>query len=132
MKLLTSIPPRADGTVIVHAKDGKDCTFAAGPDGELVGEVEHEETLRELLRSERFFPADPADYDRAMEITGPLSSSADEEEEEADPDAPGAEDEVVNGGLPVESNTAPKPANAGKGGKGGKAAAKAEEGQGGN
>lgn len=108
MKLLTSIPPRADGTVIVHAKDGKDCIFAAGPDGELVGEVEHEETLRDLLRSERFYPADPADYDRAMEVAGPLSGAA-EEDAEVDPDALDDDDEVVNGGLPVESQTAPKP-----------------------
>lgn len=100
MKLQTSIPPRRDGTITVIAKDGQRIVFAAGPDGELVGDVTDEPTVAELLDGGLFFPANPADFDAALALTG---AGADD-----DDDNEGTDDESVNA-LPIESNTPPAP-----------------------
>lgn len=80
MKLLTSIPPRRDGTVTVIAKDGTRCVFKPGEGGELVGEVKHEPTVAELLNGGLFFPADPADYDKALAIGNSLLPAGDDDD----------------------------------------------------
>lgn len=76
MKLMTSIPPRRDGTVTVTAKDGTRCVFSPGPDGSLVGDVEDEATVAQLLNGGLFFPADPDDYDKALLMSNALATAA--------------------------------------------------------
>lgn len=90
MKLLTSIPPRRDGTVTVTAKDGTRCVFQPGEGGELVGEVEHEPTVAELLKGGLFFPADPADYDKALALGNTLLPAGDDDDEDDDTGGAGA------------------------------------------
>lgn len=70
MKLQTSIPPRRDGTVRHTAKDGKTYLFTPGPDGDLVCDVEDPEVLAFLLKSDNFYPVNPEDYDKALQIAG--------------------------------------------------------------
>lgn len=96
MKLLTSIPPRRDGTVIVTAKDGTRCVFTPGESGELVGEVQDERTLAELLNGGLFFPADPADYDKAMQMSNALQPGG-SGDEGGDDDAGGPADGMLVG-----------------------------------
>jgi len=79
MKLLTTIRPRLDGTVIVTTLEkgpkGKPITvtFAPSDDPEadpdqLVGDVDHEPTIKHLLGTGNFEPADEADFEHATEL----------------------------------------------------------------
>lgn len=146
MKLQTSIPPRRDGTLSVRGLDGKDYAFAPGPDGELVGDVDHAPTIKRLLAGDNFYPADPADYDAALALTGNGGPGPDDPQNDGDlsgeddddddgttalgHDDGSSEDGYNEAGddastlpMPVEANTPPaKPKAAGKA-KGGKAKA---------
>jgi hypothetical protein len=105
MKLATLIQPRTDGTVIVHGDNGKDYTFERDADGELSCDVDHEETVANLLAGGNFYPADAMDHEAAL---GLLQSGQDDGEGESgdlDEDA----DEVPNGGMPVEAESPLKP-----------------------
>lgn len=114
MKLQTSIPPRRDGTITVTAKDGKRIVFAPGPDGELVGDVTDEATVAELIDGGMFWPADPADYDIALALTGADKGGDSADDDEADDDSDDGDDgdDSAPPAPPVEANTppaAPKP-----------------------
>lgn len=69
MKLMTNIPARRDGTVIVHGLDGQTYVFRADATGELACDIGHKETVARLLLDGLFYPDDPADYDLAIEMT---------------------------------------------------------------
>lgn len=99
MKLLTSIPPRRDGTVNATGLDGVVYKFERNADGELACEIEHQPTVAYLLEGGLFFPADAADYEAAIALT-------------ADPEDLDESDELDDGGngLPIEANTPPAPA----------------------
>ena len=106
MKLETSIQLTADGKVTVQGLDGKDYVFRPEPDGSVVGDVDHEDTLVHLLthRGTRFWPADEADYETAQRL---LDQSVDAGPDDDDgPDGPD-DDEVIGDGAPVESKTPP-------------------------
>lgn len=116
MKLQTSITPRRDGTITLTAKDGQRCVFAAGPDGELVGDVTDEATVTELLAGGMFFPADPADFDAALALTGAGENDGDGDgddeggdDDEGDDGSDGDDSGDGAGSLPLEANTPPKP-----------------------
>lgn len=104
MKLLTSIPPRRDGTVIVTAKDGTRCVFEPGEGGELVGEVADELTVAELLNGGMFFPADPADYDKALALSNAHMPGGDDD---GDDDTGGAGGSGARDALVGSSNFEP-------------------------
>ena len=106
MKLATLIQPRADGTVIVHGDDGKDYVFERDADGELVCDVDHEGTASALLTGGNFYPADAGDYDAALSLTRQESQGGDLQ---PDGDGDGDDDEILNGGMPVEAESPLKP-----------------------
>ncbi|WP_146187729.1 hypothetical protein [Limnohabitans sp. T6-5] len=106
MKLATLIQPRVDGTVIVHGDDGKDYVFERDADGELVCDVDHEGTASALLTGGNFYPADAGDYDAALSLTRQDSQGGDQQSEG---DGDGDDDEIVNGGMPVEADSPLKP-----------------------
>lgn len=65
MKLLTTIPPRADGTVIARIPGSdKAYTFKGVPP---VCDVD-EKHVKYLLGTKQFIPADSADYQKAEEV----------------------------------------------------------------
>lgn len=103
MKLQTFIKPRADGTVKVFGEDSQKYTFTADADGALVCDVVCEATAARLLASGNFEPVDAADFDKAIALSM-AAAPQDDDAEEADDDFT---EEVVPGGLPVESNTPP-------------------------
>lgn len=113
MKLQTSIPPRRDGTLNVTGLDGQTYAFAKGEDGELVGDVTDEATVAHLLAGGMFFPADPADFDAALELTKVPGDGDDEQdgENQASGDDQGDEDGDDEQGdmnaMPVEAATPP-------------------------
>lgn len=119
MRLITSIPPRRDGTVVAKSPDNsRTFTFKADASGELACDVDCEDTLAALLRSESFYPSDEADFSAAMRLAGgvPASGGVSQGGEggdlDVDPDDDGdddgeedAHDETPEGGAPVESET---------------------------
>lgn len=75
MKLLTTIQPRRDGTVIVEGpapkglgRQAKKYLFTPDDDGVLVCEIDDEPTLLMLLASGNFEPVDEADLDAAESL----------------------------------------------------------------
>lgn len=122
MKLQTSIKPRRDGTLTVTAKDGQRFAFAAGPDGELVGDVTDEATVAHLLATGLYWPANPEDFDGALKLSEAIEKADDDlgddlGDELGDDDGDDADVEVVGNGLPQESNTPPASFKPAKGGK---------------
>lgn len=115
MKLITSIPPRRDGTVVVSLAGCK-CTFKADEHGDLVADVDEPAALQQLLATGNFEPYDEADMTRAIEIAQAGAAREGDDDQDAD-DADDADDEDAPDGLPVEANTPP----AAKKGKGRKA-----------
>lgn len=105
MKLQTSIPPRRDGTVRVLGPDRQTYVFVAGEDGELTGEVTDEATVAFLLESQNFWPADPEDAERALDLVKKPVDDGD-----GDDDDDGEDDEDAPPALPIEANTPPAPA----------------------
>ena len=118
MKLQTSIPPRRDGTVRVLGLDRQTYVFVAGEDGELTGEVTDEATVAFLLESQNFWPADPEDAERALDLVkkpateGGEQGGDDDKDDEDDED--GEDGEGAPPALPVEANTPPAPKRARK------------------
>lgn len=107
MKLITSIPPRLDGTVLVlgSARD-RNYSFEANADGELECDVSDNADLAALLATNNFHPADEADFEAALMLTGAAAGSLD------DTAIAQVGGEAVNqdAALPVESETPPQPA----------------------
>jgi len=107
MKLETSIPMRADGTVIVHGLDKTDYVFALEEaTGMVVCEVGHEETVSHLLRQGGFFPADEADHELAANL---LEQDQETGEDDQDEDGDDEQEEADENALPVEAGTPPAP-----------------------
>lgn len=102
MKLQTSIAPRRDGVVKVTGQDRQTYVFAANSDGDLVCDVTDEATVAMLLTGGLFFPADPADFDAALQLTQQLTDDTEAEVGEDD-----AEDDHNPNALPIEAQTPP-------------------------
>lgn len=68
MKLQTTIPPRADGTVIARIDSSTSYQFAGKP---LVCEVGDAAHVAFLLRTGNFIPAEGADFDEAVDLVRP-------------------------------------------------------------
>ena len=103
MKLVTTIKPRLDGNVIVHGNDGNEYAFESNADGELVCDVECNDTIETLVNTGNFFPFDSEDYEAALRHVGGGEQVGDEDAGDDSVD----EDEVPNGGMPVEASTPP-------------------------
>lgn len=104
MKLLTDIPPRADGVVMLQGKQAYE--FKYDPEhGALSCEVDDEQDLAMALRSENFYPANQEDEARAMEIAGApvghIDSDSDPDDLDDDMNAPPIE------GKPAATKKAP-------------------------
>lgn len=83
MKLLTDIPPRADGAVTLQGNQTYE--FKYDPEhGALSCEVDDEQDLVLALRSENFYPANEADEASAMEIAGAPAGAIDADSEPDD------------------------------------------------
>ena len=109
MKLLTTIKPRKDGTVI--SRFGAEvCVFKPGEDGDMACDVADPAHIAFLLNTGNFYPANPEDYEEAVVV-----ASA-EDAEDDDDDAMGDDN-----AAPVESGT--PPSNFKRGGRGKRAAA---------
>lgn len=116
MKLISNIPPRRDGTVVVKSPDGAK-TFTFQREGhELVCDVDCDATVALLLRSEAAYPADAADFDHAEELVGERLGVALGADDDGLDGEDGADDEGSVNAPPAESNTQPAP-NVNKGRK---------------
>jgi hypothetical protein len=106
MKIVTSIKPRTDGTVIALGASGRNYDFEASADGELECDVTDDKDLAALLSTHNFHPANEADFEAALKLAdfnAPVAEGTSEGGEE--------DDELDAGtGLPVELNTPPQPA----------------------
>lgn len=121
MQLHTSIKPRRDGTVRVLGEDGQAYVFRAGQDGELSCDVTDKATAAKLLRGDLFWPANDADMDAALALTGEGgadggSGSGEDSLPGGDPDGdddPDSDDDDQPdaNALPQEANTPPAPAS---------------------
>lgn len=139
MKLLTTIQPRRDGTVIVEGpapkglgRQAKKYVFSPDDDGVLVCDIDDEPTLLMLLASGNFEPVDESDLDAAESLlAGSVDrrtqfrqsvaqvrarQSEDDEPSDDDDDDGGEVDydgssgaDMGGGALPIEANTPPKP-----------------------
>lgn len=116
MKLITTIAPRSTGEVIVQLLSGLTVHFEADAGGDLSAEIDSDTDVAHLLAlpGGNFEPANAEDFDRAEALVGGLMPAADADADGDDDDTPGPDDEIVNGGLPVEANTPPTPARAAK------------------
>lgn len=88
MKLLTDIPPRADGVVMLQGKQAYE--FKYDPEhGALSCEVDNEQDLALALRSENFYPANQEDEARALDVVGAATADDDSEPDDlvSHPDA---------------------------------------------
>ena len=88
MKLLTDIPPRADGVVMLQGKQAYE--FKYDPEhGALSCEVDDEQDLALALRSENFYPANQEDEARALDVVGAATADDDSEPDDlvSHPDA---------------------------------------------
>lgn len=112
MKLQTSIPPRRDGTVKVNGQDRQTYVFVADGSGDLTCDVTDEATVAHLLDSKMFWPADPAEMDKALTlIKKPANDGASNAEDDLGDGNDGNDDDPVNlSALPIEANTPPVPA----------------------
>lgn len=106
MKLMTTIAPRRDGTVIAKDLQGRRITFEADPafGGALCADVDDDEALVYLLGTGHFEPADEADYPQASALVPADPDPDGDGDEDGDGDGDGEESP---GGLPVEANTPP-------------------------
>lgn len=88
MKLLTDIPPRADGVVLLEGKQTYE--FKRDPAlGALACDIEDEADLALALRSENFYPANQEDEVRALDVVGAATADDDSEPDDlvSHPDA---------------------------------------------
>lgn len=115
MKLVSQLQPRRDGTVIVRDSAGQAHVFSADADGALCCEISDPDLLASLLRTGNFIPADDADFEAATRLAmGDPSGEADDAGGLGSDDDDVDDDEVVNGGLPLEANTPAAPAPVGR------------------
>lgn len=97
MKLLTDIPPREDGVVVLQGV--KAYEFKHDPEfNALACDIEDERDLALALGSGNFYPADEADEKRAMEIAEDTGEDDLDDDLASDENAP-----------PIEGKTEPKP-----------------------
>lgn len=112
MKLLTTIAARRDGTVsVVLPVTRGQARFQPDESGALVADVADPADVAALLRLGTFEPYDERDFEVAEALLGEatrVDGGVTNDEGRDDDDDDGNEDEIVNGGLPVEANTPPK------------------------
>lgn len=106
MKLETTIKPRRDGVVKVEL-DKSSYVFTADGDGRLVADVANESHVGHLLATGNFIPADESDFDAGLAAANKVVNGGDADEADDD----GGDDEMPEGGLPIESNTPPTRVN---------------------
>ncbi|MBP7501160.1 MAG: hypothetical protein KA784_00070 [Aquabacterium sp.] len=119
MKLITTIAPRRSGVVAVLLLSGLAVNFKPDESGDLSAEIESDTDVAHLLAlpGGNFEPANAEDFDRAEALVGSLMPNGEADadgDDDGEGDEPGPDDEIVNGGLPVEANTPPTPARAAK------------------
>jgi len=95
MRLLTELPPRVDGVVLLQGS--REYEFKPAADG-LACDIEDEADLALALGSGNFYPADEADEKRAMEIAEDTGEDDLDDDLASDENAP-----------PIEGNAEPKP-----------------------
>lgn len=123
MKLLTTIQPRSNGTVIYTemldtGKPGRSFIFERDTDsGELIADVDDDELVGKMLASDNFQPFEEDDFARAEELMAAAQAKAVDRVlktgrggKVVSQDADDTFTETLNGGLPVEANTRPVPA----------------------
>lgn len=109
MKLQTSIPPRRDGTVKANGQDRQTYVFVADDSGDLTCDVTDEATVAQLLDSKMFWPADPAEMDKALTLIKKPAGNDQDTGGDGNDDSPD-DDPVDLSALPIEANTPPVPA----------------------
>lgn len=110
MKLLTTLAPRSNDTVILRDASLKDpIIFTRDAESrELAAEVPGEALVAQLLASGNFQPHDEADFDAADELLEKFAPKDAADNVQVNADSTGDDfTEVVNGGLPTEANTPP-------------------------
>lgn len=110
MKLQTSIPPRRDGTVKVNGQDRQTYVFVADDSGDLTCDVFDEATVAKLLDSKMFWPADPAEMDKALTLIKKPATDGGSNADDGLGDGNDDDDQVNLSALPIEANTPPAPA----------------------
>lgn len=100
MKMLCTLAPRSDGTVI-YAEGKTRHVFAADEAGDLVCEVDDEAIVAKMLALPHFEPADEADYAKAEALLKPTPGDQPAGDDDSDDDGEFFS-ETPNGGLPVE------------------------------
>jgi hypothetical protein len=112
LKLLTTVPPRSNDTVIhteyKNGKPDKSIVFTRDADsGELVADVD-EALVGKMLLTDNFEPLNEEDHQRAEELMAAAQPKKKRRMVEMTDDD---DDEtiVVNGGLPIEAHTPPAP-----------------------
>lgn len=107
MKLLTTIKPRSDGTVIVRDAKGAPLVFKRDDSGDLVCDIDDAALVGRLLKLSTFEPADESDHAQAEAL---LLAAGGGEGDGEDDDAEGDDDDPVDpNAMPVEANTRPVP-----------------------
>ncbi len=112
MRLMTTILPRRDGKVILRSRTGKVYEFVAEQaGGDLVCDVDDEDTIATALLTGDFEPVDVEDQERAGSLLMALGGT---EGVDGEPESePGADDDLDDDdvvdpdALPVEANTDP-------------------------
>lgn len=110
MKLLTTIKPRGDGSVVLAGDDGREHFFVPDAAGNLVCEVPDEALVVRLLAAGNFEPADEVDFEKAESMlvrAGLRGKQVDDDD--ANDDDPG-DDDLAGAGPPLEANTPPRSA----------------------
>lgn len=109
MKLLCTLRPRTDGTIIVRDAKGAPTVFKADDYGALVADVSDQAMVGRLLASGSFEPADEADHGEAERLLkAAASANRDDDQDDDDDDFDGNPDDVPVGALPEEANTPPR------------------------
>ena len=101
MKMLCTMAPRSDGTVIYDEGKARH-VFAADAAGDLVCDVEDDAIVAKMLALPHFEPADEADYAKADALLSAPDSPALIADADIDGDADEFFSEMPNGGRPVE------------------------------
>ncbi|MBI5255525.1 MAG: hypothetical protein HY855_03425 [Burkholderiales bacterium] len=118
MKLIATIKPRTDGTVLATGPSKKDYTFKVDVDtGDPTCDVEDEADVAHFLGTGNFEPADEADFDRAdLLVKKPVNADDGSDGSDgsdggtSDPDSLPDDLPTDPNALPVEGSAAPAPA----------------------
>ena len=107
MKLITTIQPRADGSVRLQGLDGIEYPFER-EGNDLAGEIEHKPTILHAIGSGNFYPATEADEQEAQALLDEFVDTPDDEDGDEDE----GDDTVDLNAPPVEGASANPQADA--------------------